>query len=589
MKKEPAACRPRKKLDLERVVYCGIERCFFEVGIDKGLFRYQLSKHLVTTDSARNAPPCPPDLGKTMDSIRQSTMRSGRALSPQASGVMRAHREGTSSHEAAASASLPASPLAGVGHPGFSAPLGAAVESQPHSTPERNGASGCSLSDDLQQVTGKGQSPAERAATVLFDEAVPSKGAGSGTVGRDADVVEATRQSAIPPPRIHIRNSANGVDGMNSGPLRPESSDATVLHFSPAPGTPPLGGHDSAGGLCSEEPGTPLTASARSGSVRSSQRTPGLLTQELRKVCKRCTDDVACDAMRPRVRPCVPGQSAAVTLAPKTTYRERNAVCSYQMEIFSVCLSCGTQCTPLVCGVYTASMRCPLLHHISGAYAAPKKHSSYLPRNACCTWCTFHHTTMMRWMASSVVTCTQVAGNPHAQLGNEVGAHVTNMQHSIEFLSTACSSPPAVPAAVPVPVKPPPALAAAAGRDGTPSARAAAPAGITSHAGETGQQQGAPPTATSPNDMEEYLHWAFGRTPAQILQQPIITARPPIYTEDQHAGGWLDTAGKLNMRQHGVNSLPSGASMPLYCHSWVALPESKGISLCKGTCQLWHP
>jgi hypothetical protein len=61
--------RPRKKLDFERVVYCGIERCFFEVSIDKGLFRYQLSKHLVTTDSTRNAPPCPPDLAKTMASI----------------------------------------------------------------------------------------------------------------------------------------------------------------------------------------------------------------------------------------------------------------------------------------------------------------------------------------------------------------------------------------------------------------------------------------------------------------------------------------------------------------------------------------
>ena len=234
---------------------------------------------------------------------------------------MRAHREGPSSHEAAASASLPASPLAGVGHGGFSAPLGAAADSQQHDASDRNGASGCSLSDDLQQCSGRAQSPAERAATVMLDEAVPSKSAESGIAGRDSGVMEARRQSVTTPPRIHNRGSASGMDGVNLGPPRSEASDAIVQHLSPAPGTPPLGGCGEAGGRRSEESGTPLTASARHGSVRPSQRTPGLLSQELRKVCIRSMKRVAHGGVH----------TAAVAIAPLLTTK---TVVKGQLHLF---------------------------------------------------------------------------------------------------------------------------------------------------------------------------------------------------------------------------------------------------------------
>lgn len=75
-------CRPRSKLDADRVVYCGIERCFFEVTIVQGWFRYRISKRLVTTDSSRDQPPCPPNLGETMDSIRSRMLAPQRTHSP---------------------------------------------------------------------------------------------------------------------------------------------------------------------------------------------------------------------------------------------------------------------------------------------------------------------------------------------------------------------------------------------------------------------------------------------------------------------------------------------------------------------------
>lgn len=75
-------CRPRSKLDADRVVYCGIERCFFEVTVVQGWFRYRISKRLVTTDSSRDQPPCPPNLGETMDSIRSQMLAPQRMLSP---------------------------------------------------------------------------------------------------------------------------------------------------------------------------------------------------------------------------------------------------------------------------------------------------------------------------------------------------------------------------------------------------------------------------------------------------------------------------------------------------------------------------
>lgn len=266
-------------------MYCGIERCYFEVAIDRGLFRYQLSKHLVTTDSARNASPCPPDLGKTMDSIRQSTMRSGRMLSSRASSTIPAHTDlATSSHEAA-SASVHASPPAGVGHTGFSAPLGVSPVSHEHDASERNGASGCSLSDDLQQVTGQAQTPAERAAAMTLDEAVHSKAEQPGTAGYDSGLNRSLLVSQSTPPRISGSSSAHGADGASLGPLWADVSATTLQCFSPAPATPPLDDRDVSTGRTGEEGSAPLSASGRRGSLRTSQRTPGLLSQELRKVC----------------------------------------------------------------------------------------------------------------------------------------------------------------------------------------------------------------------------------------------------------------------------------------------------------------
>ena len=65
--------RPRTRLESERVVYCGIERCFFEVSIRSGVFRYAMSKRVVTTDSSKDAPPCPPNLGAIMDKARRGS------------------------------------------------------------------------------------------------------------------------------------------------------------------------------------------------------------------------------------------------------------------------------------------------------------------------------------------------------------------------------------------------------------------------------------------------------------------------------------------------------------------------------------
>ena len=83
-------CRPRSKLDADRVVYCGIERCFFEVTVIQGWFRYRISKRLVTTDSSLDQPPCPPNLGETMDSIRSQMLAPLRLHSPPVQGPLQA-------------------------------------------------------------------------------------------------------------------------------------------------------------------------------------------------------------------------------------------------------------------------------------------------------------------------------------------------------------------------------------------------------------------------------------------------------------------------------------------------------------------
>jgi hypothetical protein len=65
-------CRPRKRLESERVVYCGIERCFFEVNIRNGIFQYVFSKRVVNTDSRKDGPPCPPHLSAIMATTRST-------------------------------------------------------------------------------------------------------------------------------------------------------------------------------------------------------------------------------------------------------------------------------------------------------------------------------------------------------------------------------------------------------------------------------------------------------------------------------------------------------------------------------------
>jgi hypothetical protein len=157
----------------------------------------------------------------------------------------------------------------------------------------------------------------------------------------------------------------------------------------------------------------------------------------------------------------------------------------------------------------------------------------------------------------------QVAGNPHAQLGEEVGAHITAMNHSI-----ACNPPPpdsssnAASAATPVNFRNrlPSLSSIQAARDLRSSLGGSSTvAACKAEDATVPRQQVLPDTNASPNDMEDCLHWPCGRTPAQILQQPIVQGSGPLYTEDQHAGGWLDTDGTLRLRRHGVNSLPSGA------------------------------
>lgn len=282
------AFRPRKKLDLERVVYCGIERCFFEVSIDKGLFRYQLSKHLVTTDSARNAPPCPPDLGKTMDSIRQSTLRSAHTLSPRSS-VLHAAVQAQGA-DAAASSSVPASAVTGVGHAVFSVPLGAEGSDCGQGAQDRNGASRCSLSDELQHVSGRESSPAERASTALLDAHILTSDhkepQGVGAACMDAATGESRQNlQSMPatPDHASARPSASSVEGSSLVSLRTSAAEATVLGFSSSPATPPLDYRD-VSRRNEDEGGAQPPVTSRMASLKPSQRPPGLLTKELRKV-----------------------------------------------------------------------------------------------------------------------------------------------------------------------------------------------------------------------------------------------------------------------------------------------------------------
>jgi hypothetical protein len=74
------ASRPRTKMDTERVVYCGIERCFFEVSVRNGIFHYTMSKRKVTTDSSRDSPPFPPNVSAILASARAGLSRGGSSV-----------------------------------------------------------------------------------------------------------------------------------------------------------------------------------------------------------------------------------------------------------------------------------------------------------------------------------------------------------------------------------------------------------------------------------------------------------------------------------------------------------------------------
>jgi hypothetical protein len=260
-------------------VYCGFERIFLEVSIDKGVLRYYWSKNLVSTDSARSNPPCPPDLVERMEGRRQSSLCSGRMPSLKESTV--AH--GSSSHAGTASASVPSSPPAAIGHASFSAPLGAQPNSHDHNDSERNGASGCSLSDELPQVSGREPRPAERASAGPVETSAIGRVEHSQASKHEAGPIEVGLQSQGTLPHSKGCSRVDGTVDSEREQQQPEGSDATAHHFSPFTATAPLDVSDVTGKGSSEEI-SPLAVSACKGSVQASQQTTGLLTQEFRKV-----------------------------------------------------------------------------------------------------------------------------------------------------------------------------------------------------------------------------------------------------------------------------------------------------------------
>jgi hypothetical protein len=99
-------------------VYCGIERCFFEVSIRTGVFRYAMSKRVVTTDSSKDVPPVPPNLGQIMARARRSSLsESTAARATQAAQDVRPSASGVTLHDRHASAPDPSLSVAD-GQPG---------------------------------------------------------------------------------------------------------------------------------------------------------------------------------------------------------------------------------------------------------------------------------------------------------------------------------------------------------------------------------------------------------------------------------------------------------------------------------------
>jgi hypothetical protein len=87
--------------------------------------------------------------------------------------------------------------------------------------------SGCSLSDELQQVSGREHAAPGRASTVQIDASATGKGEQPEIWGCDAGLSEAQLQSFNTPLRTSRGSSVAGAAGAGLGPLQPEGSDAT--------------------------------------------------------------------------------------------------------------------------------------------------------------------------------------------------------------------------------------------------------------------------------------------------------------------------------------------------------------------------
>jgi hypothetical protein len=152
-----------------------------------------------------------------------------------------------------------------------------------------------------------------------------------------------------------------------------------------------------------------------------------------------------------------------------------------------------------------------------------------------------------------------VAGHPHAQLGEQARAHIAAMNHSTSCVSPASSFPPAFPAPILFPNSLAPVPSSQLARELRSCTRCGSHTGAACQSGEAAVSRRLVHTHASTNNMDHYLQWTFGKMPAQGKHQPIVGGRAPVYSEEKRSGGWMDAEGTLQLRRHGVFSLPSGA------------------------------
>ena len=219
------------------MVYCGIERCFFEVNIRNGVFTYAVSKRHVNTDTNKDGPPCPPNLGAIMHRARNAS--SHRAAPPP----LTASR--ASAPEAATVASLAAQPAAAEG-----------------------GAAAAAIARLSSSGVAPASAPLSRVCTPVPDR-LPD-GEASPTPAKASDVRLATalhqqaeqQQPGGLPPLLEVpTDMADAVDGLQV------HSDSTVSQGRAASGAPRARAH------CDDAP----QASDRLASGAA----PGLLSQQL--------------------------------------------------------------------------------------------------------------------------------------------------------------------------------------------------------------------------------------------------------------------------------------------------------------------